>query len=108
VACLSKYKGASAPHAIQISVSRTPAQRARWLPAPRPLALSCALAPRPPWCTEGEGLGENARRALLAPVSAPQVLLDSGAGGAGLDNWAGACEYIPAPSLPVYIAGTPP
>jgi hypothetical protein len=33
--------------------------------------------------TEGEGLDEVARRALLAFVSAPQVLLDSGVGGAG-------------------------
>jgi hypothetical protein len=33
-----------------------------------------------PWCTEGEGLDEVARRALLAFVSAPQVLLDSGVG----------------------------
>ena len=29
-----------------------------------------------PWRTEGEGLDEVARRALLAFVSAPQVLLD--------------------------------
>jgi hypothetical protein len=42
-------------------------------------------APRP-WCTEGEGLDEVARRALLAFVSAPQVLLDSGVGGAGVDE----------------------
>ena len=39
-----------------------------------------------PWRTEGEGLDEVARRALLAFVSAPQVLLDSGVGGAGVDE----------------------
>jgi hypothetical protein len=39
-----------------------------------------------PWRTEGEGLEEVARRALLAFVSAPQVLLDSGVGGAGVDE----------------------
>jgi hypothetical protein len=42
-------------------------------------------APRP-WRTKGEGLDEVARRALLAFVSAPQVLLDSGVGGAGVDE----------------------
>ena len=46
-----------------------------------------------PWRTEGEGLDEVARRALLAFVSAPQVLLDSGVGGAGVDEGqAGARE----------------
>jgi hypothetical protein len=40
----------------------------------------------PPWRTEGEGLDGVARRALLAFVSAPQVLLDSGVGGAGVDE----------------------
>jgi hypothetical protein len=39
-----------------------------------------------PWRTEGEGLDEVARRALLALVGAPQVLLDSGVGGAGVDE----------------------
>jgi hypothetical protein len=39
-----------------------------------------------PWRTEGEGVDEVARRALLAFVSAPQVLLDSGVGGAGVDE----------------------
>jgi hypothetical protein len=43
-------------------------------------------APRP-WGTKGEGLDEVARRALsLAFVSEPQVLLDSGVGGAGVDE----------------------
>jgi hypothetical protein len=52
----------------------------------RPLA-SCVAVPAPhPWRTEGEGLDEAARRALLAFVSAPQVLLDSGVGGAGVDE----------------------
>jgi hypothetical protein len=39
-----------------------------------------------PWRTEGEGLDGVARRALLAFVSASQVLLDSGVGGAGADE----------------------
>jgi hypothetical protein len=34
-----------------------------------------------PWRTEGKGLDEVARRALLEFVIAPQVLLDSGVGG---------------------------
>jgi hypothetical protein len=41
-----------------------------------------------PWRTEGEGLDEVARRALLAFVSAPQVLLDSGVLG---------CIFLPRP-----------
>jgi hypothetical protein len=40
--------------------------------------------PPHPWRTECEGLDEVTRRALLAFVSAPQVLLDSGVGGAGV------------------------
>jgi hypothetical protein len=39
-----------------------------------------------PWRTEGEGLDGVARRALLAFVSTPQALLDSGVGGAGVDE----------------------
>jgi hypothetical protein len=40
-----------------------------------------------PWRTEGEGLDEVARRALLAFVSAPQaVRFDSGVGGARVDE----------------------
>jgi hypothetical protein len=45
-----------------------------------------AVPARHPWRTEGEELEEVARRALLAFVSAPQVLLDSGVGGAGVDE----------------------
>jgi hypothetical protein len=52
------------------------------VPRPKPrLPASCVAVPAPhPWRTEGEGLDEVARRALLAFVSAPQVLLDSGVG----------------------------
>jgi hypothetical protein len=39
-----------------------------------------------PWRTKGDGLDGVARRAVLAFVSAPQVLLDSGVGGAGVDE----------------------
>jgi hypothetical protein len=46
------------------------------------VAVVAVPAPHP-WRTEGEGLDKVARRALLAFVSAPQVLLDSGVGGAG-------------------------
>jgi hypothetical protein len=42
--------------------------------------------PPPPAHREGEGLGEVARRTLLALVSAPQILLDSCVGGAGVDE----------------------
>jgi hypothetical protein len=38
-----------------------------------------------PWRTEGEGLDEIARRALLALVGAPQLLLGSCVGGAEVD-----------------------
>jgi hypothetical protein len=45
------------------------------------------VVPAPhPWRTEGKGPNEVARRALLAFVTAPQVLLDSGVGGAGADE----------------------
>jgi hypothetical protein len=53
----------------------------------RKAAASCVAVPAPrPWRTEGEGLDEVACRALSAFVSAPQVLLDSGVGGAGVDE----------------------
>jgi hypothetical protein len=55
-------------------------QRKQEFPCARPPA-SCVAVPAPhPWRTEGEGLNEVARRALLAFVSAPQVLLDLVAG----------------------------
>jgi hypothetical protein len=47
-----------------------------------------------PWRTEGKGLDEVARRALLAFVSAPQVLLDSGVGGAGVDEAQGGAAAL--------------
>jgi hypothetical protein len=48
---------------------------------------SCVAVPaRHPWRTEGERLDEVARRALLALVGAPQILLDSCVGGAGVDE----------------------
>jgi hypothetical protein len=48
---------------------------------------SCVAVPAPhPWRTKGEGLDEVARRALLALVGAPQILLDSCVGGAGVDE----------------------
>jgi hypothetical protein len=40
----------------------------------------------PRWCFKGKGLDEVARRALLALVGAPQILLDSCVGGAGVDE----------------------
>jgi hypothetical protein len=61
--------------------------RKQELPCGRPPA-SCVAVPVPhPWHTEDKALDAVARRALLlAPVSAPQVLLDSGVGGAGADE----------------------
>jgi hypothetical protein len=48
---------------------------------------SCVAVPAPhPGRTTGEGLDEVTRRALLAFVSAPQILLDSCVGGAGVDE----------------------
>jgi hypothetical protein len=55
----------------------------------QPRAWRCPMVPAPhpsPWRTEGGGLDEIARRALLALVGAPQVLLDSCVGGAGADK----------------------
>jgi hypothetical protein len=58
------------------------ASRPLALCAPLPFPASCVAVPVPhPWRTEGEGLDEVARRALLAFVSAPQVLLSSGVSG---------------------------
>jgi hypothetical protein len=50
-----------------------------------------AVAAPVPRRTKGEGLDEVAHRALLALVSAPQILLDSGVGGgAGVEGAKGA------------------
>jgi hypothetical protein len=48
---------------------------------------SCVAVPAPhPWRTEGEGLDEVARRALLALVGAAGPLGQRGVGGAGVDE----------------------
>jgi hypothetical protein len=60
-------------------------EKSQELPCGRPARVVAVPTPHP-WRTEGEGLDEVARRALLEFISAPQVFLDSGVGGAGADE----------------------
>jgi hypothetical protein len=68
--------------------------------SPSPLVMlvrkaSCVAVSTPhPWRTEGAGLGEVARHALLALVSALQVFLESGVGRCRSGRRAGARTWI--------------